>query len=85
MYKKALRKDYKQKRRALSDSLIEEASLSIANKLLEMPIWHFFYYHIFLFVYSFLDFGVLKKPEPQNMLNFFRNFNLRMYIKIMLI
>ena len=48
MYKKALRKDYKQKRRALSDSLIEEASLSIANKLLEMPIWHFFYYHIFL-------------------------------------
>ncbi|TQD36919.1 5-formyltetrahydrofolate cyclo-ligase [Haloflavibacter putidus] len=48
MLKKELREKYKQKRKALSAEEIDEKSLTIANKLLELPIWDYTYYHIFL-------------------------------------
>lgn len=48
MLKHELRKVYKEKRLHLSPSFILENSLTIANKLLELPIWHFTYYHVFL-------------------------------------
>ena len=43
-----LRKEYKQKRAELTNDAIEEMSLAIANKLLEIPIWNAHYYHLFL-------------------------------------
>ena len=48
MTKSELRKIYKQKRQALSTETIFDLSLQIANNLLELPIWEFSYYHIFL-------------------------------------
>lgn len=48
MNKKELRQEYKAKRSALSESDIEEQSLTIANKLLSLPIWDKTYFHIFL-------------------------------------
>ena len=48
MTKSELRKIYKQKRQALSVETIDNLSLQIANNLLELPIWEFSYYHIFL-------------------------------------
>lgn len=48
MDKKLLRKTYLQKRNALSKSEIETFSLEIANKCLQLPIWHFTNFHIFL-------------------------------------
>jgi len=48
MDKKAFRKKYKEKRKALSIEAIEEMSLAIANKTLELPIWEGTYYHVFL-------------------------------------
>ena len=48
MEKKDLRKIYKEKRAALSLEKREEMSLAIANQLVEMPIWDFTYYHLFL-------------------------------------
>lgn len=48
MEKKELRKIYKEKRAALSPEKREEMSLAIANQLIQMPIWDFTYYHLFL-------------------------------------
>lgn len=48
MTKSELRKIYKQKRQVLSVETIDNLSLQIANNLLELPIWEFSYYHIFL-------------------------------------
>jgi len=48
MYKKALRKKYKELRLQLEDEKIEELSLEIANRSLKLPIWNHRYYHIFL-------------------------------------
>ena len=48
MLKKNLRLKFSSKRDSLSSSDISDLSISIANKLLEMPIWDFKYYHIFL-------------------------------------
>jgi 5-formyltetrahydrofolate cyclo-ligase len=48
MNKTELRKLYKERRRALDSDTVEELSLNIANRLLEMEIWHYSYYHIFL-------------------------------------
>lgn len=48
MYKKELRKKYKALRSALSLEEIENNSLSIANKLLELDIWDRLYFHLFL-------------------------------------
>lgn len=48
MLKHELRLNYKEKRKAISPFFISENSLKIANKLLELPIWDFSYYHVFL-------------------------------------
>ncbi|WP_373057350.1 5-formyltetrahydrofolate cyclo-ligase [Zunongwangia sp. H14] len=48
MKKTALRKKYKELRLALSEEEIEELSLKIANKALELPIWEYSFYHLFL-------------------------------------
>ena len=46
--KKAFRKKYKIMRQSLSDVSREEMSLAIANTILQLPIWHKTYFHIFL-------------------------------------
>ncbi len=49
MLKKELRFKYVKKRSFVSPNELEDNSLAIANKLLELPsIWSFNYYHIFL-------------------------------------
>lgn len=48
MLKHELRKVYKEKRLHLSPSFILENSIEIANRLLQLPIWHFTHYHVFL-------------------------------------
>ena len=48
MTKSELRKTYKNKRSNLSDTTIQDLSLSIANQLLKLPIWNFNFYHLFL-------------------------------------
>lgn len=46
--KKTLRLKYKKLRENLSEELIEEMSLQIANQALKLSIWDKTYYHIFL-------------------------------------
>ena len=46
--KSNLRKKYKALRETLSAETIEERSLEIANKSLELPIWEGSFYHLFL-------------------------------------
>lgn len=48
MQKVALRKLYKEKRSELTINQIEDLSLQVANRLLELPIWDKIYYHLFL-------------------------------------
>jgi 5-formyltetrahydrofolate cyclo-ligase len=48
MLKKELRQKYKALRSQLSENDLEEMSLSIANKVLTLPIWEKSYFHIFL-------------------------------------
>ena len=48
MQKDNLRKKFKELRLKLDENEIEELSLKIANKTLELPIWNYRYYHIFL-------------------------------------
>jgi 5-formyltetrahydrofolate cyclo-ligase len=48
MFKKEIRLKYKELRRSLSENLIEELSLAIANGVLLVPIWEKTYFHIFL-------------------------------------
>ena len=48
MTKGELRKIYKVKRKALSKNDIEDFSLAISNQLLQLPIWEYSFYHIFL-------------------------------------
>ena len=48
MNKKELRAKYKQLRQQLSDVVVEELSLAIANQLLKLDIWNKTYYHLFL-------------------------------------
>lgn len=48
MTKSQLRKKYKSLRQALSEDYIEEKSLAIANQLLQLDIWQYSFYHIFL-------------------------------------
>jgi len=43
-----IRKDYKKLRDELTEKEVDEASLEIANKALELDIWGANYYHIFL-------------------------------------
>lgn len=46
--KNRLRKKYSALREELSENEIEEKSLGIANRLLELPIWTYSFYHLFL-------------------------------------
>lgn len=48
MIKSELRKKYKTQREQLDFSQAEERSLAIANRLLELNIWHKRYFHLFL-------------------------------------
>jgi len=48
MLKKDLRLQYTALRKEVSPQSLLHSSLSIANRLLQLPIWHFKYYHIFL-------------------------------------
>ncbi|MEA1786561.1 5-formyltetrahydrofolate cyclo-ligase [Arenibacter sp. GZD96] len=48
MLKQALRTKYKALRNNLSSEQVQALSLTISNKLLEIPIWSYSYYHIFL-------------------------------------
>lgn len=48
MTKRELREKYKHLRLQLSLETIEEKSLAIANKTLQLPIWHYTWYHLFL-------------------------------------
>lgn len=48
MNKKHLRIQYKELRKLLSEQEIEEKSLAVANKVVQLPIWEKNYFHIFL-------------------------------------
>lgn len=48
MNKKELRKKYSQLRKGVSSKQCLEGSMEIANQLLQLPLWNFEYYHIFL-------------------------------------
>jgi len=48
MTKAEFRLKYKKKRQELSSETIENYSLSISNQLLQLPIWKYSFYHIFL-------------------------------------
>lgn len=48
MTKNALRKIFKEKRKALTLDSLDDLSLAIANKCLELPIWQYDFYHLFL-------------------------------------
>ncbi|SDQ10348.1 5-formyltetrahydrofolate cyclo-ligase [Flagellimonas zhangzhouensis] len=48
MLKHELRKKYKNLRLELNESKISDLSLILANQALQIPIWDFFYFHIFL-------------------------------------
>ena len=48
MNKTTLRKKYKELRKQLSEEQLEEMSLTIANKVLQLPIWERTYFHVFL-------------------------------------
>lgn len=55
MDKKAIRKKYKELRKALSNDERDERSLAIANQLLKIPIWDKTYYHLFLTISELLE------------------------------
>ncbi|HBR53877.1 MAG TPA: 5-formyltetrahydrofolate cyclo-ligase [Flavobacteriaceae bacterium] len=48
MQKEALRKKYGSLRSTLSEEELESKSMAIANQALQLPIWDYTYYHIFL-------------------------------------
>ncbi len=48
MNKTTLRQKYKELRKQLSEEQLEEMSLAIANKVLQLPIWERTYFHVFL-------------------------------------
>jgi len=48
MLKRELRKKYKKLRTDITTGQASDFSLVIANNILQIPVWDFFYYHIFL-------------------------------------
>lgn len=48
MLKDELRKKYKSLRQEIDTSIISDSSIILANHTLQIPIWDFFYFHIFL-------------------------------------
>ena len=59
MIKSEIRKKYKVLRQELSEDQIEDKSLAIANKLLQLNIWQHSFYHIFLPAKMFKIYSVL--------------------------
>lgn len=55
MNKKVLRNHYKNLRTQLTNSDIDTFSLSIANRLLQLPIWDLNYYHLFLSIEKYRE------------------------------
>ena len=55
MKKANLRREFKEKRANLSSEEIEDLSLEIANKSLELPIWNREFYHLFLSITENLE------------------------------
>jgi 5-formyltetrahydrofolate cyclo-ligase len=55
MNKKDLRYKYKNLRQELSEEQIEEQSLAIANRLLQLKIWDKTYYHLFLSIIEYKE------------------------------
>ncbi len=52
MTKNELRKKYKMLRQELSEDSIDQKSMAIANRLLQLDIWDFHFYHVFLSIVS---------------------------------
>jgi len=48
MLKRELRKKYRNLRTDITPEQASDSSLVLANSILQIPIWDFFYYHIFL-------------------------------------
>ncbi|MDC6365333.1 MULTISPECIES: 5-formyltetrahydrofolate cyclo-ligase [Flavobacteriaceae] len=48
MLKHELRKKYKDLRADLSDAQISDYSIALSNHVLRIPLWDFFYFHVFL-------------------------------------
>ncbi|HAX15968.1 MAG TPA: 5-formyltetrahydrofolate cyclo-ligase, partial [Leeuwenhoekiella sp.] len=63
MEKKVLRAKYKQLREALTSVACDEKSLAIANNLLQLDIWSFETYHVFLTIEK------LKEINTEYLLN----------------
>lgn len=67
MIKAELRRIYKEKRKALSIEEIDDLSLQISNKLLQLDIWNKSFYHIFLAIEKHkevnTDFILIFSPE----------------------
>ena len=86
MLKKYLRSIYTEPRENLTSRTISDSSLSIANRLLQLPNWNYSYYHLFLsitekkeidtsFIMSILqgkDKNILlpKMVDKQNLVNY---------------
>lgn len=86
MLKKDLRLIYTERRENLTSQTVSDSSLSIANRLLQLPIWNYSYYHLFLsitekkeidtsFIMSILqgkDKNILlpKMVDNQNLVNY---------------
>jgi|TARA_R110000782_G_scaffold72334_3_gene144897 5-formyltetrahydrofolate cyclo-ligase len=86
MLKKDLRLIYSERRENLTSQTILDSSLLIANRLLQLPIWNYSYYHLFLsitekkevdtsFIMSILqgkDKNILlpKMVDSQNLVNY---------------
>jgi 5-formyltetrahydrofolate cyclo-ligase len=63
MTKSELRKKYKQLRSEFSQEDIDDLSIAVSNKLLELPIWDYSYYH------TFLSIAELKEVNSDFILN----------------
>ena len=63
MKKQTLRKAYRQKRKSLTTSTINNLSLKIANQALKLPIWEASFYHLFLTIKQ------LKEVETEPLLS----------------
>ncbi len=63
MTKAELRKQYKAKRRKLSDYELSDGSLSIANRVLQMDLWHLEYFHVFLTI------DTMREIDTENILH----------------
>ncbi len=48
MLKAELRAKYRKKRNLLTSDAVSNSSSKIANRMLNLPVWHFLYYHVFL-------------------------------------